>query len=243
MWTRESTKLSEGVSFQSCFQHAVASRVLSQVNRDREAAHWFTPGSWVDLKSRKSFGQVGLLLTCSPPWPTTLFDLHVVMSCSIGGWRRVVGMFLMHLLQLLCYSNVNNDVLLTPSSSPYCGLFCHQLYPSPDDPICRISHLFSPPSLLNKINATHAHLLWVVVSLFDLLDLLEVICLLQRSCQYTRPCQNKVFWQTAAAAALCVGGCCWLCYECGECAFCSESSHLLDLIWARSYCVNEHNMD
>lgn len=42
MWTQGRTKLSEGVRFQSYFQRAVARRFFSQVNRDMEAARWYS---------------------------------------------------------------------------------------------------------------------------------------------------------------------------------------------------------
>lgn len=42
VWTQERSEFSERVSFGSYFQHVVANRFFSQVNRDMEAAHCYS---------------------------------------------------------------------------------------------------------------------------------------------------------------------------------------------------------
>lgn len=84
-----------GVSFGSNAQHVVANGFFSLVNRDTETANCYSSSAyWLCLcqRSRKSFGQMGLLLTSPLQWWTTLFDLHIIKSSVyfMAEWKENV---------------------------------------------------------------------------------------------------------------------------------------------------------
>lgn len=74
-----------GLALASPSQHVVANRFLHWVNEDAQTANCCSSSAagCVCAWSRKSSGQMGLLLTSPPPWQTRRFDLHIMKSYGL----------------------------------------------------------------------------------------------------------------------------------------------------------------